>query len=711
VHWITNFPNPQTGQDYDFNNPANWDLGYVPGPEDDATIITGVPITVVGQNDTVHSLTCNDGLAWTGTLGLLNNSSIHGNFTLTNGLLNVGVGDDGQGAQVTLSAGGSVSNSTVTVGGAASLVAMIQGQFFFNNVTATGPGFVSVATYFPTLTIDGSCKIDNLELGQNGTIQANVSFGIAKDFRWKGGTLAGDSMVAVSPGATMELMTQDTKNLQTTELLLSTNVVTTWTGGDVVVQSGSTITQSGDATFYVDCNQTMQGGGKFDNNGSFVKRQYPEGKTIIQCTFNNWFGSDQVGVGAMAGTIDFQGDGEHSGKFIVWDNATIEFGQAEGAVHTQTCDDGTQFLIAPPDSNGGNSQGNGIILLDDNAKLNFPGGVVVPNYATFKMTTEGVPGAMPPVIDGGGNFNNFGTFEFTAGTLREVIFDNRNWLIVDGTDLTLDRSLIRNWENVKWSGNNLGNSTITFDGNSSILNYGTFDDACDGRMWGFANPLASFENSQFDAGTAGYFIKTWSLPTGGGFTDIEINFRNDGGTVDINGFTIKFESNLDQTSGTFLLHGGTVDNVVVTTDGDSIIQQMDVLGGTISGPGTITGDLYNNGSMDLGPKTGTLSIGRNFTEGSNGAIRMKIGGIGVGETDFISVGGDAFVDGFLYVAWIDLGNGYQPGIGDSFTLISAGNTLRGVFSDVSLPDLTAPRRWAPVDYTNNAVILNIVEGE
>ena len=52
-------------------------------------------------------------------------------------------------------------------------------------------------------------------------------------------------------------------------------------------------------------------------------------------------------------------------------------------------------------------------------------------------------------------------------------------------------------------------------------------------------------------------------------------------------------------------------------------QQVSIQAGTLSGTGTIKGDLVNGGSVDLGSMPGTLTVSGNYTQTAAAAHRHQ----------------------------------------------------------------------------------------
>ena len=113
--------------------------------------------------------------------------------------------------------------------------------------------------------------------------------------------------------------------------------------------------------------------------------------------------------------------------------------------------------------------------------------------------------------------------------------------------------------------------------------------------------------------------------------------------------------------------------------------------GTISGDGTIGGDVYNEGgTLSPGNSPGLMAIAGDYTQGDRGTLLIELAGTAAGTNyDQLQVDGGALLDGTLEVALLD---GFQPGLGDTFDILDF-NTVSGSFSDMKLPALENSLLW------------------
>ncbi len=140
-------------------------------------------------------------------------------------------------------------------------------------------------------------------------------------------------------------------------------------------------------------------------------------------------------------------------------------------------------------------------------------------------------------------------------------------------------------------------------------------------------------------------------------------------TADVGaGTTLSFNNALNLAGNTLLKTGeGTVlINNVLNSGGGNV----DVQSGTVSGAGTIGGNLTNaSGSIAPGMSPGKLTVGGDFQQQAAGTLQIEIGGMTQGEQyDVLAVNGSATVNGTLEVSLIE---GFSPPGGQEFTVLTS----------------------------------------
>jgi T5SS/PEP-CTERM-associated repeat protein len=132
-----------------------------------------------------------------------------------------------------------------------------------------------------------------------------------------------------------------------------------------------------------------------------------------------------------------------------------------------------------------------------------------------------------------------------------------------------------------------------------------------------------------------------------------------------------------------LTGGGSVEVGAVESPASGVLQVGE--GGTLSGTGTIIGDvLVDGGTVTPGASPGALHINGNFHQLAPGFLTMEIGGTMPGtEYDQLLVTGDLLLEGAVQLAFI---NGFVPQVGDKFDLFAASSAqLTGPLTFLNAP--------------------------
>jgi hypothetical protein len=143
------------------------------------------------------------------------------------------------------------------------------------------------------------------------------------------------------------------------------------------------------------------------------------------------------------------------------------------------------------------------------------------------------------------------------------------------------------------------------------------------------------------------------------------------------GTTLVFAGTLT-VSGAYTQTGGTTALLSTTAQTATLDTSfVDIRGGRLTGEGTITGDVQNAGTIDLGSPdptrfpAGTLNIGGNYTQTASSVLVVKVGQQGSDlRSDLLNVGGTATLDGTLNIVRI---NHFTPQAGDVFVPLSFGD--------------------------------------
>jgi hypothetical protein len=136
--------------------------------------------------------------------------------------------------------------------------------------------------------------------------------------------------------------------------------------------------------------------------------------------------------------------------------------------------------------------------------------------------------------------------------------------------------------------------------------------------------------------------------------DISLPFDNAGTVTVASGAALGVNS-YNQSAGSTVLNGGTINGGPLSIDG-----------GALSGTGTINAPVNNGGQVIAGGTgaAGVLTINGGYTQTSAGSLELNIGGLTAGsQYSQLAVSGTATLGGAVDVALI---NAFQPALGDTF---------------------------------------------
>jgi len=186
--------------------------------------------------------------------------------------------------------------------------------------------------------------------------------------------------------------------------------------------------------------------------------------------------------------------------------------------------------------------------------------------------------------------------------------------------------------------------------------------------------------------------------TGAGSMAIQPSTFNQLGIVDVDaGRTLTRSGSWTQNAGT------TIANGAITLSAGESFQIND---GTLTGGGTATGALLNTGGFVKpgptgAPTIGTLNVVGAFTQGTEGTFDVELG---ASSNDLLAVTSTATVAGKLVARFA---NGFQPAVGQSFTILTA-SAVSGLFNCVTSDAL--PTGALLVTYFPTSIKVTVVAG-
>ena len=153
---------------------------------------------------------------------------------------------------------------------------------------------------------------------------------------------------------------------------------------------------------------------------------------------------------------------------------------------------------------------------------------------------------------------------------------------------------------------------------------------------------------------------------------VDANVVNSG-TVKADSGMLTFNGSYSQTAGSTVLDGGEISTTAF----------LNLTDGTLTGSGTITGDVFNDGVIAPGFSAGAINIAGDLSLGSDSEFVFEIGGVNQGaDYDFVSETGSVrlTLGGFISVT---MRNGFLPDPSQSFTVLASNQPLLGQFSNAA----------------------------
>jgi hypothetical protein len=145
------------------------------------------------------------------------------------------------------------------------------------------------------------------------------------------------------------------------------------------------------------------------------------------------------------------------------------------------------------------------------------------------------------------------------------------------------------------------------------------------------------------------------------------------GTVKADSGMLTFNGSYSQTAGSTVLDGGDISTTTI----------LDLTGGTLTGSGTITGDVFNDGVIAPGFSAGEIDIAGDLSLGSDSQFVFEIGGVGQGvEYDFVTEAGSVRLTLAGSIS-VTMRNNFLPDPSQNFTVLASNQPLLGQFSNAA----------------------------
>jgi len=322
---------------------------------------------------------------------------------------------------------------------------------------------------------------------------------------------------------------------------------------------------------------------------------------------------------------------------------------------------------------------NGTITIGVDGTLNLPSG-------TFDNKSASEPMGTTVLIDNSGTINMMGT----------TILNNRGVITNNGGSRIIG---------IKRSLRNLETGTLTNAGLINVEDFGSFDN--DGIASNDGQILISSFGSMSLRETGTFANNAPGLITIESDGDLVVSSDTtvNSGNI-INSGTLKIDA-------IFTNLGTIVNDNEIDDDVFSFGAELVNSGGILAGINTKHDfDFSNASTLAPGNAASTFGIYKfgsftDYTQEATGVLEIEIGGTIVGNLyDQVTVGGNVTTAGTLNVSLV---NGFEPAIGDSFTIILQQGNISGTFDTVNLPNLPVGKLWDDVSYSNTGgVVLTVI---
>ncbi len=355
----------------------------------------------------------------------------------------------------------------------------------------------------------------------------------------------------------------------------------------------------------------------------------------------------------LAGTLDLTNPSLPNATITIRNGLTLDAGTVELTGGSTLNFEGSQDLSGTGTvSLNSESPGDGLLVPTSGDTLTIQSGVMVQGNSgavgssgTGLITNNGKIEAI-----GGGTLTVKGYTNFASGTLV-----GGTWGAIGGSTLRLVGA------NVTTNA-----ASILLDGAGSQI-----DSAASGTTSALAEFVTNAANGSFTIQNGANFTSSQALTIAGTVTV-------DGGDTFAAGGTGIYT----QTGGTTILNSG-----ILGANGN----QIDIQGGTLSGPGTVVGMLTNGGEIDLGSTPGRLTVDGTFTQTAAGTLTIKVAGASAGILfDQVTVTSTASLDGTLTATLL---GGYAPGLEEAYPVLTFASST-GSFVTFNTPQINGEPAFA-----------------
>jgi hypothetical protein len=571
---------------------------------------------------------------------------------------------------------------------------------FTGPVTGPAPFTVSggVATFDGPVTGGGTLSVNGGRANFNGAsaipltavtlseggIGGTSDLDLSEPFIWTGGTLGDSGTLTANAGATFA---NNSRTLSGRTVAIPGGQTASWTAGNFRAEKSGALDIAGtldiafDGQFITGLNDSAA-----ITNSGMIRKSGGNGTATIGVTLDN-----NGVLEVNSGRLDLFGGGTGEGHFITAANTTLGFvsdtrgpayhlgpGSSIAGPGDISLEGGTLHFGGTYDVTGNGTFSGSIVNFNPGARIQNIGTAPAISGATVAFDT-GAPVGFPNLTLSAGSLGGTDTLDITnrftwsGGTLNgNNVVNALGGALLDGGNRTLLTGSLNLFGESTWNAGNLttGNETIVH-----IQTGATLINSFDGQLGGSAASSV--------VTNTGTFRKTG----GSGATVFRSRLENLG-IVEINSGRLDFSfAPYIQSAGSTILNGG---DLIVGTG-------LEILGGSLSGIGTVTGLVTNAAIIDPGVPLGILRIDGELRLGPTAIVNFDLAGTIPGlDHDQVIVAPlqTVYLDGTLNVTRHD---GFLPNVGDRFPILTFGSRI-GQFTSFSGFDLGVSDRHLEAVY-------------
>lgn len=448
---------------------------------------------------------------------------------------------------------------------------------------------------------------------------------------------------------------------------------------------------------------------------------------FLVLTFSNAFSQTTYtfnGIGDWTNVANWS-SGNYPGTTVDANENVEIYGKATIAVGTTITNNGS--ILTGSNANNESAEININGVLANNKNINFSRAIIT--IAVGGRMSTGFTSEM--IVTNSSKITNTGSIIIFGGLLSinslssSIINDGTGQLINQGTFKILSGTL----ENK--SNSYMLNSRLLEITNGNVINRGSFINGESGNLLikrtfsnestGSVNNIGQITVTGFDASlsNSGRFYNNTNI-------DLEdfakLSISNSSIFYTKKSIFVSSNSKIINNSSIFVIESGIIKNAGTIENNASIViysagelenngTLSNNFGGNINSSGMLSGinvahsSSFTNSSF-LSPgnsvkATGLYKLDSFFTsyiQTATGSLNIQLAGNIAGDTyDQVIVNRDATLNGTLNVSLL---NGFEPSLGQVFTILREGANLSGTFATVNLPILSGGKVWNAVEYNN-----------